>query len=196
MLKNGKKRIYENKINKMLYRIVLFTLISVLISSLISCQGKVIDSKSSSVHPSIATSSTQSTSKTSQQILNGMAIGEKGTSINIETIVSAIGKDEDKKPAKSGETYYYVEITIKNIGTLVHDMSISQRFHLLNASREKVYIESFITVDGRDMNGAKLATGESVTGRALFSVPENFAVMAFTYTFDINGFGIFTYLAK
>ncbi len=148
----------------------------------------------SSVESSSLQISSLSSKATSRQSLSGLSIGEAGVSINIEVFVTGIGEAEDITPTESGNSIYYVDLTIKNIGTADYEMSIQQRFHLLDDNRLKINVDSFISSDGTDLNGTKLLSGESVTGRALFTVPDQFKVAAFTYTFDINGFGIFTYI--
>lgn len=120
--------------------------------------------------------------------LSGMKVGETGTSISTNVTVTAAGEADDGS--------FYVDITIENVGMVNHELSIAQRFHLLNAQREKVTVKSFIAGDGADLAGKLLTPGQKVSGRAVFELPEGFTVAAFTYTFDIMGFGLFTYLME
>lgn len=52
---------------------------------------------------------------------------------------------------------------------------------------------SSLSADGVDLNGKSLASGDSITAEAVFTLPEGFQPVNFTYTYDIMGFGIFTY---
>ena len=120
--------------------------------------------------------------------LSGMKVGETGTSVSTNVTVTAADMAADGS--------FYVDITIENVGLVNHELSITQRFHLLNAQREKVTVKSFADEDGADLSGKLLTPGQKVSGRAVFAPPEGFAVAAFTYTFDIMGFGLFTYLIE
>ena len=88
----------------------------------------------------------------------------------------------------------YVEYTLVNISLIDHPHNLSQRLHLLDGNRRNLAAISLTGADGQDLIGQKLKPQESVSARALFEVPGDFVPVAFTYTYDVNGFGIFTYL--
>ena len=164
----------------MLKRITAALLAAGLAAGLAACGSDQAETSSAAGESSSPAASTTA--------ITGMKIGETGASINANVTVTAAGKAADGT--------FYVDITIENAGITNHELSISQRFHLLNAQREKVTVKSFTAADGTDMNGKLLTPGQKISGRAVFALPEGFTAAAFTYTFDIMGFGLFTYLIE
>lgn len=164
----------------MFKRIIATLLAAGLAAGLAACGGDPAENSSVSPQSSSPAASTPA--------ITGMKIGETGTSISTTVTVTDAGTADDGT--------FYVDITIENVGLINHELSISQRFHLLNAQREKVTVKSFTADDGTDQNGKLLTPGQKLSGRAVFELPEGFTVAAFTYTYDINGFGLFTYLIE
>lgn len=132
-------------------------------------------------------SGTSNAGEVSRAVFKGYAINEKAEAINISATVTGMGYMED------ADDVFYVDIVIQNTGTTQYSMSAPQRFHLLNYSREKLTVKSVTDENGNDVSAAKLSPGESISVRALFDRDGSFEVAAFTYTYDIMGFGIFTF---
>lgn len=167
--------------------VALLILLLLTLSSFFGC-GENNDKVSES------SSSSSSTSGSAVKPITGKQIGETQKSVSNEVSVTAAGKLTDKTPSNPDSYYFYVDIKIKNISSYTQDMTIMQRFHLLNSLRKKTTVESFTASDGTDLSSKKLMSGDEAEGRALFAVPNDFEIAAFTYTYDINGFGVFTYL--
>ena len=117
---------------------------------------------------------------------SGMAAGEKATSQTVEFTMLSARKDPNNS------SRYLVTFTLKNLDALEHPYTYAQRLHLLAADKTRIPASS-LSADGVDLNGKSLASGDSITAEAVFTLPEGFQPVNFTYTYDIMGFGIFTY---
>lgn len=125
-------------------------------------------------------------STTVPPVVDGMDIGETAVSQTVEfTLLSAERDPEDA-------SRYLVTFTLKNIGTQEHPYTYAQRLHLLDTEKSRI-AASALTADGEDLTGLALAPGDSVTAQAVFFLPDDFRLCNFTYTYDIMGFGLFTY---
>jgi len=137
------------------------------------------------------TGTSSQNSQSAVKEITGLNIGETGTSLNVEIKVTDAGLLEtDGGSARK----YFVDFSIRNIGLLKHELSADQRLHLLNAERERVVVDSLTDKDGADISGLIMKEGESVDVVAVFILPDDYVVKAFTYTFDIMGFGLLTYV--
>ena len=122
---------------------------------------------------------------TTAPTVSGMAAGEKATSQTVEFTMLSARKDPNN-------SRYLVTFTLKNLDALEHPYTYAQRLHLLAADKTRIPASS-LSADGVDLNGKSLASGDSITAEAVFTLPEGFQPVNFTYTYDIMGFGIFTY---
>lgn len=123
---------------------------------------------------------------TTAPTVSGMAAGEKATSQTVEFTMLSARKDPNNS------SRYLVTFTLKNLDALEHPYTYAQRLHLLAADKTRIPASS-LSADGVDLNGKSLASGDSITAEAVFTLPEGFQPVNFTYTYDIMGFGIFTY---
>ena len=149
------------------------------------CRGtsSSLPAPSSSTVPS-QTSATPST--TVSRVVDGMDIGETAVSQTVEfTLLSAERDPEDA-------SRYLVTFTLKNIDSQEHPYTYAQRLHLLDAEKSRI-AASALSAGEEDLTGLALAPGDSITAQAVFSLPDDFQPSSFTYTYDIMGFGLFTY---
>lgn len=144
----------------------------------------------SAVKPTTAAKPTETVpppvSTTAAHSIKGMAMGRSAESLFVDFQATAA--------ARNG-TVYTVDFTMTNVAAAPHDYSITQRIKLLDAARTGVTAARLTDRDtGADLNGKSLESGQTVHARASFTLPDGYQPVAFAYTYDIMGFGIFTYL--